>query len=104
MSGAGPSNIDKENLDLAKRVFESVKKTPTLKANITVRRRRRLTRHVAQDLLFCINFSPSDAGSIPVLTCLIGVHEIILTLVQKLKNYFDDQQSRLCFLAAQLIK
>ena len=102
MSRAGPSNIDKEDLDSAKTAFESVSSTPTLKATITVRRRKRETRHVAQDLLFSIIFSQSDSGNIPVLTTLIGVHGIVLTLVQKLKTYFDDQQRRLVFFSANV--
>ena len=99
MSEAGPSkiDIDKENLDLAKRTFDSDTSTPTLRAKITVRHRKRPTRHVAQDLLFSVTFSQSDAGNIPVLTCLLGVHQVILSLVQRLKTYFDDKKQRLCF-------
>ena len=92
MSGAGPSNIDKgKNLELAQRTFDSVSRTPTLRARIKVRRRKRATRHVAEDLLFSITFSQSDAGNIPVVTCLVGVHGIIVSKVKKLKTYFDDR-------------
>ena len=104
MSEAGPSGIDKQDLDLAKRTFDSETSTPTVKANIIVRRRRRPTRHVAQDLLFSVTFSQSQAGNIPVLTCLLGVYEIILNLVHKLKTYFDDKRQRLCFFSASVDK
>ena len=104
MSGAGPSIIDKEDLDLAKRTFEASTSTPTLKASITVRRRRRAVRHVAQDLLFSITFDQSDAGNVPVLTCLIGVHQILVSLVEKLKTYFDDKQRRLVFFSVTVVE
>ena len=70
--------------------------------NITVRRRKRALRHVATDLLFVVTFSQSDAGELPVLNCLIGVYEAILTLIRKLKNYFNDQKRRLCFFSTNL--
>ena len=104
-SKTDPNTIksDKEHdLEAAKRNFETTQSTPILKVNIAVRRRRRALRHVATDLLFVVTFSESDAGELPVLNCLIGVYETILTLIRKLKNYFNDQKRRLCFFSANL--
>ena len=92
---------DKEHdLEAARRNFETTQSTPNLKVNIAVRRRRRALRHVATDLLFVVTFSESDAGELPVLSCLIGVYETILTLIRKLKSYFNDQKRRLCYFSA----
>ena len=102
-SDPSTSQSDKEHdLEAARKSFESTLSTPTLKVNITVRCRRRALRHVATDLLFIVTFSESDAGELPVLSCLIRVYESILTLIRKLKRYFDDQKRRLCFFCANL--
>ena len=97
------SNSDKENnLERAQKTFEGENKTKELVTSITVRRRRRGLRHVAQDLLFVISFRESDAGSQPILNVLLGVHESILVLIRKLKRYFNDKKRRLCFFSADL--
>ena len=105
MDGPDPSQSSSDkghDLDGAKRSFDSVQRTPTLRAQITVRRRKRGTRHVAEDLLFVVTFSQSDAGNLPVLECLLGVHSSIISLIEKLKNFFDDKQRRLCFFSASV--
>ena len=95
-AGSNQSNSDKENnLERAQKAFEGENKTKELISSITVRRRRRGLRHVAQDLLFVISFRESDAGSQPILNVLLGVHESILVLIRKLKGYFNDKQRRL---------
>ena len=94
---------DKEtNLPAAQAAFESSYSTPALKIRIEVRRRKRGVKHVANDLLFVVHFSASDGGNLPVLNCLIGVHQAILILIRKLKRYFNDGQRRLAFFSANL--
>ena len=62
---------DKEgDLARAQRTFEGQTQTAELTSSITVRRRRRGLRFVAQDLLFVIKFEESDAGALPILNVL----------------------------------
>ena len=94
---------DKEgDLARAQRTFEGQTQTAELTSSITVRRRRRGLRFVAQDLLFVIKFEESDAGELPILNVLMGIHSTILTLIRKLKNYFNDKKRRLCFFSATM--
>ena len=92
-SGSDQINFDKENdLERARQTFEDQTKTQELVTSITVRRRRRGLRHVAQDLLFIITFSESDGGAIPILNVLVTIYQSIIELIRKLKKYFNDKK------------
>ena len=94
---------DKEaNLPAAKEAFESSYSTQTLKINIEVRRQKRGVKDVAEDLLFVVSFSASDAGNLPILDCHIGVCQSILTLIRELKGYFNDGKRGFAFFSANL--
>ena len=94
---------DKEaNLPAAKEAFESSYSTQTLKINIEVRRQKRGVKDVAEDLSFVVSFSASEAGNLPILDCHIGVCQSILTLIRKLKGYFNDGKRRFTFFSANL--
>ena len=92
------TSTDKETiLGAAKQAFESSYSTPTLNIKIEVQRRKRGVKHVAKDILFVVSFSSPDGANQPLLNFLVGVYESILTLIRKLKRYFDDSQRRLVF-------
>ena len=91
--------IEKEtNLEIAQEEFEKTVTTPELKATISVRRRHRMpAQFMSADLLFEIRFSQSRQGNLSLLSCLVGIYHVILELVRKLKTFFDDDKTRLCF-------
>ena len=91
-TSAGTSASDKEkNLELAERAFTSTQTYRALEAKVSVRRRQRGLRHVAEDILFVVSFGESHEGNMPILKVLLTVHQSILTLVRKLKSFFNDK-------------
>ena len=102
-SQASTSGVNKEtNLPHAIGVFEETVIKPTLEATIKVRRRKRGKAFVAEDLLIEIRFGKKSASqNLPLMACLISVYEVLMTLVRKLRNYFDNGKRRLCFFSAQ---
>ena len=96
------SGLNKEtNLEFAKDVFEETVVKPTLEATIKVRRRKRATAFAAEDLLIEITFGEKPTGkNLPLMASLISIYEVLMTLVRKLRHYFDDQKRRLCFFSA----
>ena len=105
MEPAEPSTssaLNKEtNLEFTMDVFEETVVKPTLEATIKVRRRKRATVFAAEDLLIEITFGEKPTGkNLPLMACLISIYEVLMTLVRKLRYYFDDQKRRLCFFSA----
>ena len=98
------TNSNDKELDLSRdeKEFQGHTKRPDILTTVRVRRRRRGLRHVAEDLLFTLTFSESDMGALPIVNVLMGVHQSVLVLVQKLKAYFNDKQRRLCFFSADM--
>ena len=96
------SSAKETDLSLAQGVFEGTITKPTIEAEIVVRRRKRGKAFVATDLVFDIQFRQSTAGNLPVLSCLVSVHQVMLTLIAKLKEFFDDKKRRLAFFSAHV--
>ena len=105
MDNSQPSTsagLNKEtNLEHAKDVFEDTVCMPTLAATIKVRRRKRAKNFAAEDLLIEVHFGEKPSGgNLELMACLISVYEVLMTLVRKLRHYFDDRKRRLCFFSA----
>ena len=97
------SNSEKENnLELAQNKFQKTTKTQQLTTTVTVRRRNRGLRHVAQDLLFTIEFGESSAVNLPLLDVLLGIYQSLLVLIRQLKIFFNDKKRRLVFFSADM--
>ena len=97
------SNSEKENnLELAQNKFQKTTKTQQLTTTVKVRRRNRGLRHVAQDLLFTIEFGESSAGNLPLLDVLLGIYQSLLVLIRQLKIFFNDKKRRLVFFSADM--
>ena len=99
MDGPSTSGLSNKELDLekAQKAFEGESKTQELATTITVRRQKRGLRHVAEDFVFVVSFSESDAGSQPVLNVLLGVHESIMLLIKKTEDLFFRQAEKALF-------
>ena len=81
-----PSSSKEADLAAAKEAFESNYSTALLNIKIEVRRRKRGVKYVAEDLLFVVSFAASKDGNLPLIDCLVGVYESILTLIQLLTH------------------
>ena len=97
---ATTSNEKERNIDIAKKAFEGVITTPSIESRINVRRYKRALRFAVEDLLFSLTFHESEEGNLVLLDCLQSIYETIKELVQRLKDFFDDKQRRLCFFTA----
>ena len=94
---ASTSSGNKENnLEEAKEAVEGSLSYPVLEANISVRRRRRATKFLAEDLLFVVEFQQSEqGGKLPLLSVLVTVYKAVLELIKRLKTYFDDKKKEI---------
>ena len=99
---------NREDLEAAKENFVQTIDFPNISVNIGVRRlrfKKRKSRFQTEDLVFTLNFYPEsqeDAEKILLMACLIYVNEAVISLVDKLKNYFDDSKRRFCFFSAHI--
>ena len=98
----------REDLEAAKEHFVQTIDFPNISVKIGVRRLRsekRKSRFQTEDLVFTLNFYPEsqeDAEKILLMGSLIHVNEAVISLVDKLKNYFDDSKRRFCFFSAHI--
>ena len=101
---ASTSSGNKENnLEEAKEAVEGSLSYPVLEANISVRRRRRATKFLAEDLLFVVEFQQSEqGGNLPLLSVLVTVYKAVLELIKRLKTYFDDKKKRYSFFSCSV--
>ena len=98
------SSAKETDLTLAQGDFEETINQPTISAEIIVRRRKRGRAFVATDIVFEIQFRQSTAGNLPLLSVLISVHKVMITLISKLKDYYNDRQRQLAFFSAHVDK
>ena len=91
------------DLEKAKNTFEGVVPYETLEVNIKVRRRMMGTAFCAQDIVFVLEFKQTgQAGNLPLLACMLTIHQALLELVRRLKTEFDNGMKRLCFFSCSV--
>ena len=63
---------------------------------------KNLSTHIRNHYVVHYSFAASDEGNLPLLSCLVGVYQSVLTLIRQLKQYFSDGQRRQVFFSAHL--
>ena len=98
----------REDLEAAKEHFVQTVDFPNISCKIGVRRlnfKKRKSPFLTEDLVFTLNFHPESqnaAEKILIMSSLVFVNEAVISLVDKLKNYFDDSKRRFCFFSAHI--
>ena len=102
------ASSSREDLEAAKEHFVQTVDFPNISCKIGVRRlnfKKRKSPFLTEDLVFTLNFHPesqNDAEKILIMSSLVFVNEAVISLVDKLKNYFDDSKRRFCFFFAHI--
>ena len=90
-------------MDDARKVFEGSLAYPTLEANFEVRRRKRASNFCVEDLVFVVEFKRGgQGGNLPLLSVMRTVDKVLIQVIQKLKDYFDETQKRYCFFSCSV--
>ena len=91
------------DLQSAKDTFEGVLTNETLEIDIKVRRRMMGTSFCAEDIVFVLEFKQTgQVGNLPLMACMLTIHQALLELVRRLKSEFDSGMKRFCFFSCSV--
>ena len=91
------------DLQSAKDTFEGVLAYDTLEVNIKVRRRMMASSFCAEDIVCVLEFKQTgEMGNLPLMACMLTIHQALLELVRRLKTEFDNGMKRLCFFSCSV--